>query len=336
MAEPLLEIRDLTVTFRGEAGPREVLSKVSFTVQRGEILGVVGESGSGKSVTALAVMRLLGEQGAITGGSIRLDGTDLVPLGEREMLEIRGCRIGMIFQEPMTSLNPLLTVGFQVAEVLRRHRRLPARAARNRTIALLDRVGIPGAATRYDDYPHQLSGGMRQRVVIAMAIACGPRLLIADEPTTALDVTIQAQILDLIRELRDNEGSVLLITHDMGVIARMADRVVVMYAGEVVESAPLRDLFLSPLHPYTRLLLAAVPTARAKMDRLPVIPGAMPQPGAMPGGCRFHTRCPAVLPACREQAPELETISSTRMSRCLRTREFLAGGTIPDPRGAAA
>jgi peptide/nickel transport system ATP-binding protein len=333
MAETLLDIRDLSVAFRGEAGPREVLSKVSFTVQRGEILGIVGESGSGKSVTALAVMRLLGEQGAITGGSIRLDGVELVPLGEREMLEIRGRRIGMIFQEPMTSLNPLLTVGFQVAEVLRRHLRLSARAARERAVALLDRVGIPGAATRYDDYPHQLSGGMRQRVVIAMAIACGPRLLIADEPTTALDVTIQAQILDLIRELRDNEGSVLLITHDMGVIARMADRVVVMYAGEVVESAPLRDLFTAPLHPYTRLLLAAVPTARAKTDRLPVIPGTMPQPGAMPGGCRFHTRCPAVLPACRERAPDLEAISPTRMSRCLRTREFLAGG---NPKGAAA
>jgi len=327
----LLDIRDLSVAFRTEAGPREVLSKVSFTVGRGEILGIVGESGSGKSVTALAVMRLLGSAGTITGGSVGLDGADLVSLSEREMLEIRGRKIGMIFQEPMTSLNPLLTVGFQVAEVLRRHLGLAARAARERASALLDRVGIPAAAARYDDYPHQLSGGMRQRVVIAMAIACGPRLLIADEPTTALDVTIQAQILALIRELRDSEASVMLITHDMGVIARMADRVVVMYAGKVVECAPLADLFTAPLHPYTRLLLAAVPPVRAKAERLPVIPGTMPSPGAMPAGCRFHTRCPAALPACRERSPALEAVSPTRLSRCLRTPEFLAGS-----RGAAA
>jgi oligopeptide/dipeptide ABC transporter ATP-binding protein len=245
------------------------------------------------------------------------------------MLRIRGRKIGMIFQEPMSSLNPLFTVGFQIAEVLRTHLDLDAGQARERGIALLQRVGIPNAASRYDSYPHQLSGGMCQRVVIAMAIACRPRLLIADEPTTALDVTIQAQILDLMRELRRDEGSaVLLITHDMGVIARMADRVVVMYAGEVVEVAGRDELLTASAHPYTRLLLAAVPTARRKTARLPVIPGIMPSPGALPSGCRFHPRCPMAIAACRATEPPLETVAAAHQARCIRAAEIMAGNDL--------
>ncbi len=328
----LLDIANLTVAFRTEAGPREVLNDLSLAIAPGEIMGLVGESGSGKSVTALAIMRLLGAQGSVRSGRIALDGTDLLALSEAEMLRVRGRRAAMIFQEPMTSLNPLFTVGFQVAEVLRVHLGLSAEEARKRTVALFDRVGIPSPDLRYDDYPHQLSGGMRQRVVIAMAIACRPRLLIADEPTTALDVTIQAQILELMRELRRQEGSaILLITHDMGVIARMADRVAVIYAGQIVESAPLADLLTAPLHPYTRLLLAAVPTTKRKVARLPMIPGAMPNAPHMPSGCRFHPRCPDALPACSVTAPALEALTPARASRCLRAREFM-----PQPAGAVA
>jgi peptide/nickel transport system ATP-binding protein len=332
MTAPLLDIANLTVAFRTESGPREVINDLSLALKPGEIVGLVGESGSGKSVTALAIMRLLGAQGSVKSGSIALDGVNLLALSEPEMLKVRGRRAGMIFQEPMTSLNPLFTVGFQVAEVLRTHLGLSADEARKRTVALFDRVGIPSPDMRYDDYPHQLSGGMRQRVVIAMAIACRPRLLIADEPTTALDVTIQAQILELMRELRRQEGSaILMITHDMGVIARMADRVAVMYAGQVVESAPLAELLTTQLHPYTRLLLAAVPTTKRKVARLPMIPGAMPSAPHMPSGCRFHPRCPDVLPACSITSPELETLTPLRASRCLRAREFMT-----QPAGAVA
>ena len=332
MTAPLLDIANLTVAFRTEAGPREVLNDLSLAIKPGEIMGLVGESGSGKSVTALAIMRLLGAQGSVREGRIALDGTDLLGLSESEMLRVRGRRAAMIFQEPMTSLNPLFTVGFQVAEVLRVHLGLSADEARKRTVALFDRVGIPSPDLRYDDYPHQLSGGMRQRVVIAMAIACRPRLLIADEPTTALDVTIQAQILELMRELRRQEGSaILLITHDMGVIARMADRVAVIYAGQIVESAPLADLLTAPLHPYTRLLLAAVPTTKRKVARLPMIPGAMPNAPHMPSGCRFHPRCPDALPACSVTTLALETLTPARSSRCLRSCEFMA-----PPAGAVA
>jgi peptide/nickel transport system ATP-binding protein len=324
MAPRLLSISDLSVVFRGETGERSVLDKVSLTVGPGEIVGLVGESGSGKSVTALAVMRLLGAQGKSVEGKVLFDGTNLTALSEADMLKVRGRRIAMIFQEPMTSLNPLFTVGFQVAEVLRNHLGLKAGEARQRTVTLLDRVGIPSAQKRYDNYPHQLSGGMRQRVMIAMAIACRPQLLIADEPTTALDVTIQAQILALTKELRSEEGSaILLITHDMGVIARMADRVAVMYAGQIVEVAPLRDIFTAPAHPYTRLLLASMPTVRRKSERLPVIPGMMPSPGAMPSGCRFHPRCPIAEPACRRDKPLPEMLSPSREVRCWRAREVL-------------
>ncbi len=333
MAAPLLEVADLTVSFRAEAGPCEVLSQVSFDVAPGEILGIVGESGSGKSVTALAIMRLLGESGRITGGSVRLEGIELTKASESEMRTLRGRRLAMIFQEPMTSLNPLLTIGFQIEEVLRAHLGLAGTKARARGVKLLEEVGIPNSASRYDEHPHLLSGGMRQRVMIAMAMACEPRLLIADEPTTALDVTIQAQILTLMRKLRQEHGSaILLITHDMGVIARMANRVAVLYAGEVVEVAAARDLFARPAHPYTRLLLAAMPTVKSKERRLPVIPGQMPQPGRMPAGCRFRTRCPSAIAFCAEKTPALAALAGGRQTnarqvRCWRAAELMAEAT---------
>jgi len=318
MADPLLAIDRLSVAFETEDGPRDVLREISIAAEPGEIVGVVGESGSGKSVTALAVMRLLGQQGRITGGAIRLSGHgDLVRLDAAAMRRIRGHNVGMIFQEPMTSLNPLMTAGAQVAEVLQQHLGLNSGEARRETIDWFESVGIPSAEHRFGEYPHAMSGGMRQRVMIAMAMACRPQLLIADEPTTALDVTIQAQILALMKQLRQRHGTaILLITHDMGVIARMADRVVVMYAGEVVETGPLRGLFASPAHPYTRLLLAAMPTARVRADRLPVIPGLMPSPGAMPTGCRFHPRCPDAMAVCRDRRPAAVELAGGRSVSC--------------------
>jgi oligopeptide/dipeptide ABC transporter ATP-binding protein len=337
MTNPLLAIENLSVAFDGESGRREVLRDVSFTLAPHEILGVVGESGSGKSVTALAIMRLLGAQGRIEQGAIRLDGAgDLTGLSGEAMRKVRGRRIGMIFQEPMSSLNPLISVGRQVAEVLEAHLDLDGRAARAEVVAWFARVGIPNPDLRFDDYPHAMSGGMRQRVMIAMAMACRPALLIADEPTTALDVTIQAQILALMKNLRREHGTaILLITHDMGVIARMADRVVVMYAGEVAEIGPLRDLFAAPAHPYTRLLLAAMPTASRRSARLPVIPGLMPSPGAMPGGCRFHPRCPDAVAKCREQAPPVIALGGGRMARCWLAQPASTAPEIADVAAAS-
>jgi peptide/nickel transport system ATP-binding protein len=320
----LLEIDQLGVAFRSESGAQEALSGVSFGIQPGEILGVVGESGSGKSVTALAIMRLLGEQGIVTQGTIRLEGEDLLALDEDRMRATRGRRIAMIFQEPMTSLNPLLTVGFQIEEVLRAHFPMTGTQARARAIKLLDDVGIPNPELRHGAYPFSLSGGMRQRVMIAMAIACEPRLLIADEPTTALDVTIQAQILELMQRLRrEHCSAILLITHDMGVIARMAERVVVMYAGHVVEIASARELFSRPAHPYARLLLTAMPTAKRKVARLPVIAGQMPAPGSVTQGCRFRARCPDAIALCGEKAPELAPLPGGRLARCWRADELM-------------
>jgi oligopeptide/dipeptide ABC transporter ATP-binding protein len=333
--QPVLAVEELSVAFRAPRGSRQVLSAVSFTIGPGEILGVVGESGSGKSVTAMAVMRLLGAQGLITGGAIRLEGEDIARLPEPAMRGIRGRRIAMIFQEPMTSLNPLLTVGFQIAEVLREKLGLRRAEASARAIALMQRVGIPGAAQRFSDYPHMLSGGMRQRIMIAIAMACDPRLLIADEPTTALDVTIQAQILDLVAELRDAQGAaVMLITHDMGVIARMAERVIVMYAGEVVEAAPICALFAQPAHPYTQLLMAAIPTVRRRTATLPAIPGTMPSPEHPPPGCRFHPRCPMAIERCRIEPPLLRPLASGHASRCHRAEEMLHGAALPIPAAA--
>jgi peptide/nickel transport system ATP-binding protein len=325
MGVNLLEVEALSVAFRGLRGSTEVLSRASFAVAPGEIVGIVGESGSGKSVMALAIMRLLGANGMITNGHIRFEGRDLAALPEAHLLSIRGRRIGMIFQEPMTSLNPIFTVGYQLREVLARHLKLTGAAARKRAVELLAEVGIASPSERTAAYPHQLSGGLRQRVMIAMAMACRPKLLIADEPTTALDVTIQAQILELMRRIRASAGtSILLITHDMGVIARMADRVLVVYAGEIVEDAPVRALFARAAHPYTRLLLAAMPSPRHKTERLPVISGTLPAPSRLPEGCRFHPRCPMAVGPCRATPPAMSALDAGRHSRCLRARELLA------------
>jgi peptide/nickel transport system ATP-binding protein len=317
MTGSVLSIRGLCVEFATERGRRQVLRDVGLDVPEGGTLGVVGESGSGKSVTALATMGLLGAQGRVTAGTIAFDGKDLARLGPREFPALRGSRMGMIFQEPMTSLNPLLTAGFQVAETLRAHRGMDARAARDDVVRWFGRVGIPNPERRYDEYPHALSGGMRQRVMIAMAMACRPALLIADEPTTALDVTIQAQILALMDELRREHGtSILLITHDMGVIARMSTRVAVMYAGEVVETGTAREILKAPRHPYTRLLLAAMPTTRKRANHLPSIPGTMPSPDALPTGCRFHPRCPDAIAECASREPGLVGTPDGRALRC--------------------
>jgi oligopeptide/dipeptide ABC transporter ATP-binding protein len=296
-----------------------VLDGVSFAIEPGEILGVVGESGSGKTVTALAVARLLGEQGTIERGRIVLDGRDLTALSVDDMTHVRGRELAMVFQEPMTSLNPLLKAGFQVAEVLMEHLGLDRAEAMSRAVGLLDQVGIADAPRRAEAYPHQLSGGMRQRVMIAMALACKPKLLIADEPTTALDVTIQAQILGLLRELRDRTGAaILLITHDLGVIAETVDRVLVMYAGEIVEEAPVERLFAAPAHPYTRLLLRSIPSVEAKRPTLEAIAGAPPSPLRFPGGCRFHPRCPLSVGLCVEKSPLREPASGGGIVRCWR------------------
>jgi len=336
MSLPLLALDDLTVSFQTESGRREVLRDIAFEIQPGEVVGVVGESGSGKSVTALAVMQLLGAQGACDNGRIWFQGEDLLRYSETEMRGVRGSRISMIFQEPMTSLNPLFTVGFQVAEVLRTHLGMTAKVARAEVVAWFDKVGIPNPEARFDEYPNALSGGMRQRVMIAMAMACRPALLIADEPTTALDVTIQAQILALMKDLGREQGTaIMLITHDMGVIARMADQVVVMYAGQVAEVGTLRDVLTDPRHPYSRLLLAAMPTARRKSAHLPVIPGVMPTPGALPGGCRFHPRCPDAMSICSATPPPLFNPSEGREGRCYLADEEEAAASVP-PREAIA
>ncbi len=318
----LLAVDGLSVSFPAGRGRARVVDDASFAIGRGEIVGLVGESGSGKSVTALATMRLLSPQAALDAGAIRLEGEDLATLPDEAMRARRGRALAMIFQEPMTSLNPLLRAGFQIGETLEAHLGIGRREARTRAIALMRAVGISAAERRVDDYPHQLSGGMRQRVMIAMAIACEPKLLIADEPTTALDVTIQAQILSLIRELRQLRGmGVLLITHDLGVVAGMADRVVVMYAGQVMEEAAVRELYARPRHPYTRLLLRAVPRVAAKLDRLVQIAGGTPPPTRLPAGCRFHPRCPDAIDRCRVEAPPLTTSPDGRRVRCWRADE---------------
>jgi oligopeptide/dipeptide ABC transporter ATP-binding protein len=320
--ESLLDVSDLAVSFQSLDRRLAVLDGVSFRIAPGEVLGVVGESGSGKSVTALSIMRLLGEQGSIDRGRIRLAGRDLAELSEKEMLSVRGRMVSMVFQEPMTSLNPVYTVGLQIAETLVEHLGLGWAEARARAVELMGEVGIPAAAERLRQYPHQLSGGMRQRVMIAMAIACSPLLLIADEPTTALDVTIQAQILELMRRLRERTGTaIMMITHDLGVIADIADRVIVMYAGQVVEEAPVADLFARPRHPYTRLLLRSVPLATVKRRRLDAISGATPSPRQLPSGCRFHPRCPDALERCRSALPALESAGPGLAVRCWRAGE---------------
>ena len=299
----LLEVRNLQTHFPTRAGLVRAVDGVSFHVERGELLSIVGESGCGKSITALSVMRLVAKPGKIVGGEISFDGEDLLAASQERMRAIRGDDIAMNFQDPMTSLNPVYTIGEQVAEALRLHRGLSRAAAREATIEAMKEVAIPDPARRVDDYPHQLSGGMRQRVMIAMALACDPKLLIADEPTTALDVTIQAQILELLNELRrTRELGVLLITHDLGVVAEVADRVAVMYTGRIVEESPVEELFARPKHPYTEGLLRSVPklTAEyaAKAVRLETIEGTVPSPTALPPGCHFAPRCSHRMPRC--------------------------------------
>ncbi len=316
----LLEIEDLAIAFGPPATAAAVVDGVGFTVDAHETVALVGESGSGKSVTALAIMRLLQEPGRVTRGAIRFEGRDISNLGEREMAAIRGDRIAMIFQEPMSSLNPLLSIGAHVAEPLRLHRGLSKRDARTRAISLLDRVGIPSAAQRYDDYPHRMSGGMRQRVMIAAALACEPALLIADEPTTALDVTIQAQIMDLLADLQAEFGmGVLFITHDLGVVAEQAHRVVVMYAGRVVERAETTKLFGAAAHPYSAALLRCMPSDEESTgDRLAVIEGSVPSPAMSLAGCRFEPRCPQAVEACRAQEPPLLSLAPGHAAACLK------------------
>ncbi len=327
MSDPLLEIRDLRTCFEVEGRTAWAVDGVSFAVRPGETLGVVGESGCGKSVTALSVLRLIPEPpGRIAGGQILFDGRDLVGVDEREIRRIRGNAISMIFQEPMTSLNPVFRVGYQIGEAIQLHQKATRAEARKRTIELLEQVGIPSPAERVDEYPHQLSGGMKQRVMIAMALACRPRLLIADEPTTALDVTIQAQILELLKELQREFGmAIILITHDLGVIAEMADRVAVMYAGKIVELSSTTDLFDSPKHPYTAGLFASLPQFAGARRRLRVIPGEVPNPLAFPAGCRFHPRCPAAADVCREAVPPLVEVAAGHSSACVR----LEAGRLP-------
>jgi peptide/nickel transport system ATP-binding protein len=320
-SEPLLQIEDLRVEFATAAGTVEAVSGVSFTVAENQTVAVVGESGSGKSVTALAVLRLL-DGGRISGGRVLWDGRDLAELDARGMCRVRGDEIAMIFQDPMTSLDPLYSVGHQVVEAIRLHRRISKRAARERAVELLDQVGIPDPRGRIDAYPHQLSGGQRQRVMIAIALACSPRLLIADEPTTALDVTIEAQVLEVLRTVqREYRTGLLLVTHDMGVVAETADWVVVFYAGQVVEQGPTAQVLGDPRHPYSAALLAAVPTpATDKTLPLAAIPGAVPSLHDTPAGCRFHPRCPQAWDACATTAPELYSLGGGRTSRCLLHR----------------
>ncbi len=306
--QPLLELRDLRTYFFSEEGEARAVDGVSYKLLPGETLGVVGESGCGKSVTALSIMRLVPDPpGRIVGGQVLFRGRDLLKLSESEMRRVRGNDIAMIFQEPMTALNPVYTVGNQIVEAVRLHQGLGREAARARAIEMLERVGIPSPHARVDEYPHQMSGGMRQRVMIAMAMSCDPAILIADEPTTALDVTIQAQILDLIRDLQRDAGmSVLLITHDLGVVAETAHHVAVMYAGKVVEYAPVEELFERPRHPYTIGLFRSLPDLAAPGERLSTVPGIVPSAFHFPSGCRFRTRCPIATDVCAETIPELE------------------------------
>ncbi|HEX2168403.1 MAG TPA: ABC transporter ATP-binding protein [Longimicrobiales bacterium] len=320
-ATPLLEVNNLRTYFHTDAGTAKAVDGVSFHVEKGEVLGIVGESGCGKSVTSLSIMQLVprppGE--ILEGSSIRFRGDELVGAGEKRMRQIRGNDIAMIFQEPMTSLNPVFPVGDQIGEALRLHRSMKKQEARERSVELLQLVGIPNPGDRARDYPHQLSGGQRQRVMIAMSLACEPELLIADEPTTALDVTIQAQILDLLAELRSRLGmAVVLITHDLGVVAEVCDRVVVMYAGQVVEHGTVEQIFSDPRHPYTEGLLQAVPRLGARKDKLAVIPGTVPSPLHWPVGCRFHDRCPYGWDKCVNEFPPLLEVASdpTRRARC--------------------
>jgi peptide/nickel transport system ATP-binding protein/oligopeptide transport system ATP-binding protein len=323
MKNPLLEIRSLSTHFFTEEGVVRAVENVSFEINPGEILSLVGESGCGKSVTGLSILRLIpSPPGRIVNGEIVFDGINLVQLKEKEMEKIRGNDISMIFQEPMTSLNPVFTIGDQIMEAIIFHQGLGKAEARERAIEMLDRVRIPAPEMRVDAYPHQLSGGMRQRAMIAMALSCQPKLLIADEPTTALDVTIQSQVLNLLREIQREMGmSVMLITHDLGVVAEIADRVAIMYAGRMMEYGPIDAIFAKVRHPYTKGLLDSIPQLREKKKRLDAIPGQVPDPMNLPVGCKFHPRCYLMIEECKKAEPPLVQVNGDHFSRCMRWKE---------------
>ena len=319
---PLLEVNHLRVEFRTRRGTLAAVDDVSFAIGRGEVLGVVGESGAGKSLTGMAIIGLLEPPGRIAGGQIRLDGRRIDDLPQAELRRIRGRRIGAIFQDPLTSLNPLYTVGQQLTETIRTHLPVSRREARTRAVALLRETGIPAPEQRIDQYPHQFSGGMRQRAVIALALCAEPELIIADEPTTALDVSIQAQIIGLLKRVcREHGAAVMLITHDMGVIAETADRVAVMYAGRLAEIGPVRDVIHAPRHPYTAGLMGSIPKLGAARATLAQIEGAMPRPSAIPSGCAFHPRCPRQFARCTQQRPDLMPAGSSRAACWLHADE---------------
>ena len=321
MTEKILEINNLKTYFYTDEGEAKAVDDVSFHVNRKETLGIVGESGCGKSVSCLSVLRLIPEPpGKIVGGEITFSGKSLLELPMDEMRRIRGNDIAMIFQEPMTSLNPVFTVGNQIMEAVILHQKVGKVEAKERAIEMLRLVGIPSPEQRVDEYPHQLSGGMRQRVMIAMALSCNPKILIADEPSTALDVTIQAQILDLINDLKENlDMSVIMITHDLGVIAEVAQRVIVMYAGKIVEEADVRTIFKNPQHPYTVGLIKSIPVLNQKIERLSVIKGTVPNPTEFPSGCRFHDRCPIADERCKTELPPMETVSENHFVACWKS-----------------
>lgn len=322
--EVLLKVTDLATYFRTEEGTVKAVDGVDFEVHRGEVLGVVGESGCGKSMTSMSILRLVPQpQGRIERGSLMFEGTDLLSLNEEQMRSIRGNKIALISQDPMTSLNPVLTVGEQIMEAIQLHQGLDKHAAKQKAIEMLRKVGIPSPEKRVDEYPHQFSGGMRQRVIIAMALSCEPKLLIADEPTTALDVTIQAQILDLMREIKEKyQAGIMLITHDLGVVAEMCDWVTVMYAGKVVESTDVYTLFKTPQHPYTIGLLKSIPRLDDIKDRLDPIDGQPPSLSKIPKGCSFAPRCPEAVSQCRETEPQLRLVGPNQYARCLRRDEW--------------
>ena len=314
-SQPLLEVRDLTIVFDTRRGPLTAVDGVSFSLAPGEILGVVGESGAGKSLTGTAITGLLERPGRIAGGEIRFEGQRIDNLPRERMRRIRGKKIGAVFQDPLTSLNPLFTVGDQLVETIETHLDLSGEEARKRAIGLLEEVGIPAPDQRIDQYPHQFSGGMRQRVVIALALCANPRLVIADEPTTALDVSIQAQIIALLKKMcREHDAAVILITHDMGVIAETADRVAVMYAGRLAEIGPVERVVKEPRHPYTRGLMGSVPVVGGRLERLTQIDGAMPRLGEIPAGCAFHPRCPEVMARCAEMRPATRPLEGSAVA----------------------
>ncbi len=318
MSDKIVEFKNLRVTFKVEEGVVNAVNDVSFEIRKGEILGVVGESGCGKSVTSMSLMRLLPVPPAkYESGSILLNGVDILKISEEEMRSKRGAEVAIIFQEPMTSLNPVMKIGFQISEVIMIHQKVSKQEAKKRAIEMIKLVGIPRAETIYESYPHELSGGMRQRIMIAIALVCNPKVLIADEPTTALDVTIQAQILDLIRDMKNKLGtSIMMITHDLGVVAEMADYVVVMYAGKVVEKAKVKDIFKNPKHPYTIGLMKSKPTFEGSTEKLYSIPGQVPNPMELPNYCYFYDRCDMRKESCKRGIPELIKVSDSHYASC--------------------